>query len=342
MREGTPRSDAAESPVPESRTPADPRVAEPPVREVGPNTSTEKPAGRESRVEPPAGAPGVEPAGSVRPPRERESQPRESQPQAEALPPEPQSEPGVAGQPDAAAVRAVWSEVSAKVRERSRTVEVMLSGATVPAIAGNVIVLHHDSGPLAKRLVEPRNADVLREVLRDVFGVDWEVRCESGPGAAAPDAPPRRSDPPKQPKPQGPKFSRPSRTRSAPPAQPAGPPRRSAPSRNDGPPPEEFPPPDEPPPPYDEPPYDAAPPDTIAPSSSNAPSGGTAPTGSTASPGNTAPPPYDDGPPPPPTAAEEEEMLAEAAQPVPPEGRRDPDEVALELLQNELGAKPID
>jgi DNA polymerase-3 subunit gamma/tau len=35
-------------------------------------------------------------------------------------------------------------------------------------------------------------------------------------------------------------------------------------------------------------------------------------------------------------------MLAEAAQPVPPEERRDPDEVALELLQNELGAKPID
>jgi DNA polymerase-3 subunit gamma/tau len=38
------------------------------------------------------------------------------------------------------------------------------------------------------------------------------------------------------------------------------------------------------------------------------------------------------------TPEEEQEMLAESARPVPPEQRRDPDEVALELLRTELGA----
>lgn len=35
-------------------------------------------------------------------------------------------------------------------------------------------------------------------------------------------------------------------------------------------------------------------------------------------------------------------MLAEAAKPVAPEDRRDPDEVALELLRSELGATRLD
>jgi DNA polymerase-3 subunit gamma/tau len=44
---------------------------------------------------------------------------------------------------------------------------------------------------------------------------------------------------------------------------------------------------------------------------------------------------------PPPEEDDEESMLAEAehAETAP---RRDPEEVALELLQNELGARPID
>ncbi|SLH76526.1 DNA polymerase III subunit gamma/tau DNAZ/X [Mycobacteroides abscessus subsp. abscessus] len=42
------------------------------------------------------------------------------------------------------------------------------------------------------------------------------------------------------------------------------------------------------------------------------------------------------------TAEEEQEMLAEAARPVAPEDRRDPDEVALELLRAELGATRLD
>ena len=67
-----------------------------------------------------------------------------------------------------------------KVRERSRTTEVMLAGAIVRAVEGDTLVLSHESAPLAKRLNEQRNADVIREALKDALGVDWKVRCEVG------------------------------------------------------------------------------------------------------------------------------------------------------------------
>jgi DNA polymerase-3 subunit gamma/tau len=90
----------------------------------------------------------------------------------------------VTGEPNAAAVRSMWTTVREKVRERSRTTEVMLTGAIVRAVEGNTLVLSHESAPLAKRLTEARNADVIREALKDALGVDWKIRCESGPGAA--------------------------------------------------------------------------------------------------------------------------------------------------------------
>jgi DNA polymerase-3 subunit gamma/tau len=95
-----------------------------------------------------------------------------------------------AGEPNAAAVRSMWTTVREKVRERSRTTEVMLAGAIVRAVEGNTLVLSHESAPLAKRLTESRNADVIREALKDALGVNWNIRCETGtaPAAAAPPA----------------------------------------------------------------------------------------------------------------------------------------------------------
>ncbi len=94
-------------------------------------------------------------------------------------------------EPNAAAVRTLWPTVRDKVRQRSRTTEVMLSGATVRAVEDNTLVLSHESAPLAKRLSEQRNADVIAEALKDALGVNWRVRCEAGPSitAAAPEAP---------------------------------------------------------------------------------------------------------------------------------------------------------
>src|ERR1700757_2851847 len=96
-------------------------------------------------------------------------------------PPVPAAETAPApGGLDAAAVRTMWPTVRDKVRERSRTTEVMLAGATVRAVEGNTLVLTHASAPLAKRLSEQRNADVIAEALKDALGVDWRVRCETG------------------------------------------------------------------------------------------------------------------------------------------------------------------
>jgi DNA polymerase-3 subunit gamma/tau len=82
-------------------------------------------------------------------------------------------------EPNAAAVRTLWPTVRDKVRQRSRTTEVMLAGATVRSVEGNTLVLSHESAPLAKRLSEQRNADVIAEALKDALGVDWRVRCEA-------------------------------------------------------------------------------------------------------------------------------------------------------------------
>jgi DNA polymerase III subunit gamma/tau len=187
-------------------------------------------------------------------------------PSREPSPPDPEpvvSEevPVVAGsaEPNAAAVRTLWPTVRDKVRERSRTTEVMLAGATVRAVEGNTLVLSHESAPLAKRLSEQRNADVIAEALKDALGVDWRVRCEAGAASPAPEAP---VAPPRP-------VERPSRRMVPPP-----------------------------------------PPPTEAPADSD--------------------------------TDEEESMLAEAGQDDASTPRRDPEEAALELLQNELGARRID
>lgn len=122
------------------------------------------------------------------PPPEPEPAP---EPKPEPPPPTPAPTPAPApavsapGELNAAAVRSMWPTVRDKVRERSRTTAVMLSGATVLAVEDNTLVLTHEAAPLARRLSEQRNADVIVEALKDALGVNWRVRCETGPPAAA-------------------------------------------------------------------------------------------------------------------------------------------------------------
>ena len=113
----------------------------------------------------------------------------EPEPVSPAPAPEPEPEPVASApapaaaefaEPDAAAVRSMWSTVRDKVRERSRTIEVMLAGAMVRAVEGDTLILSHDSAPLAKRLGEMHNAEVIREALKDALGVNWRVQFESG------------------------------------------------------------------------------------------------------------------------------------------------------------------
>ncbi|MCX5043068.1 DNA polymerase III subunits gamma/tau [Aldersonia sp. NBC_00410] len=311
-REFRPSRVKAETATEPAPTTPDPAPTAPPTPPPTPQPTPEPAPTRPSPD--PTPAPEPEPAPSPQPEPAPEPTVAAEPPAAESVPepepesepaPEPISEPAAAsrpGEPDAAAVRAVWSEVLVKVRERSRTVEVMLSGATIAAVTGGAIVLRHESGPLSKRLVEPRNAEVIKDALRDLFGVEWDVRCETGATNAAARSAPAR--PAANAKPAGlPKFSRPSRTKAERPAEPA---RDAA---------EDWPLPAEPPHDSDEEPSDVA---------------------------YQPPQEHLDGPPLPSTPDEEAEMLAEAAQPVRAEERRDPDEVAIELLSNELGARRID
>ena len=76
-----------------------------------------------------------------------------------------------AGEPDAAAIRRQWSTVLDKVRERSRSLAVMLAGAVVRTVDGGTLVLNHESAPLAKRLGEQRNTEVVEEALKDALGM---------------------------------------------------------------------------------------------------------------------------------------------------------------------------
>ena len=72
-------------------------------------------------------------------------------------------------------VKLAWAKVRRKIREISRTTEIILSGAIVQIKEEKKITIHHESLPLAKRLTEPRNSDVIKEALKSVFGIDWQI-----------------------------------------------------------------------------------------------------------------------------------------------------------------------
>jgi DNA polymerase-3 subunit gamma/tau len=135
----------------------------------------------------PATKPETAPAAEPEPAPAGTSEPKPASPPPVRAPADPVVEAAppaaVTGEPNAAAVRSMWTTVREKVRERSRTTEVMLTGAIVRAVDGDTLVLSHESAPLAKRLTEQRNADVIREALKDALGVDWKIRCEAGAGA---------------------------------------------------------------------------------------------------------------------------------------------------------------
>ncbi|HEY2502313.1 MAG TPA: DNA polymerase III subunit gamma/tau, partial [Mycobacterium sp.] len=230
--------------------PASDSVAPPPPRKrVGAPASGGVPSGPAAAETPAA------------PVRSRKAEPK-PKPVPEPPPvPAPEAAPesvSAPGELNAAAVRTMWPTVRDKVRQRSRTTEVMLAGATVRAVDDNTLVLSHASAPLAKRLSEQRNADVIAEALKDALGVNWRVRCEPVAPAAAAGVPPVSGE-------ANPLAAEVEET----------------------------------------PPSESADADSAQ-------------------------------------REEEEHMLAEAGRSDPSAPRRDPEEVALELLQSELGARRID
>ncbi|MBY0440663.1 MAG: DNA polymerase III subunits gamma/tau [Mycobacteriaceae bacterium] len=141
----------------------------------------------------------VEPAVAPTPAPQQPAEPQRDDPPVPPAANQSSTPAEIPGEPDVTAVRAMWPAVREKVRQRSRTTEVMLAGATVLTLEGDTLVLAHASAPLAKRLTEQRNADVIADAVKDALGVAWRVRCEAGgPGSvevdAAPVVSPQRED----------------------------------------------------------------------------------------------------------------------------------------------------
>ncbi len=130
----------------------------------------------------------VPPAGRPKPPdpdlKRPETQNLETQ-NRETQNRETQRQP-VAGQLDAAAVRRVWQALLDAVREQSRATQALFSNSTASAVQGSTLVLTLPTAPLARRLGEERNVEMIKKALRDVLGVDWQVRCEHASGEAGP------------------------------------------------------------------------------------------------------------------------------------------------------------
>ncbi len=268
-----PRADGAPTPTP-APAPAQPA----PARAAAPASSAPSEApgktfqrpSRSSEPEPAAQqAPRAEP---VPPPVARPAEPAAATQEEPPPAPEPLPEGSIAVGIDAAAVRRAWPGILDRVKGSIRSTAAMLANATVKSVEGDTLVLSIAAAPLARRLSEQRNTDVISAALRDELGVAWRVRCEHGEGGSAPAA--------------GRAPAAPAQAPPQPPARPSftPPQRRGAPVSNNEPPPPTEPPPDE-----------------------------------------------------------EEEMRAEAAADRGQQSaRRDPEEVAIELLTSELGARALD
>jgi DNA polymerase-3 subunit gamma/tau len=195
----------------------------------------------------------------------------------------------------------VWRDVKAAVNERSKRVGPMLQNASLRGLAGGVVLFAHDFPPMTARLQEPHNAEFIQEAVREVLGESWEVRWDSA-GSHSPTPVAPQARPPAGGRTGAQTYARKSRASGAPAPDTAAP----APMAEDVPPPEE--------PAYPGFPDDGAEPEhspgggDIA-GSEVAGSGGSA-SGGTPGGGGRA-------------------------------DQRHPDDVALELLERGLGAKPI-
>ena len=148
----------------------------------------------------PAGAAGVRDP-EVAPPTEPEPPAPPTEPTATA-----QAVGGVTGRAlDAAAVRRVWPDVMEEVKRRKRTPHAMLADAQVVAVEGRHLVLAFPQEVLARRFSDPVNTSFLVDSLREVLGVEWEIRCVAGDAASRAQATPPGDGPhahPAEPPPQ--------------------------------------------------------------------------------------------------------------------------------------------
>lgn len=91
---------------------------------------------------------------------------------------------------DVHAVLALWPQLLEAVRQRSRATESMLRVVRVHAVRDRVVVLRAAPGPLARRLAEARNQEVLSGAAAEVFGPGWTVQWDRANGETEDDMDP--------------------------------------------------------------------------------------------------------------------------------------------------------
>lgn len=121
---------------------------------------------------------------------------RQSQTQAAQAPaqPEGQGQGASASGDDGHLVEAVkrkWVELRGSVGKRNKVAEIMLAEARVLGFRDNTLTLGHTTGALAERINAPANNSVIVDVLREEFQREIEVNCVVGtdPKTAGFDAP---------------------------------------------------------------------------------------------------------------------------------------------------------
>ena len=187
----TPQKPQGQEPQPQRQEAGDPWQRE---RQIPQAKVPEQQSAQSAQSEAPHSAPAQE---KHREPLEKPVPARaeETAPEAAAQPasqPAPQTQ--AAAKPDgdfAEAVREKWVALRGSVGKRNKVAEIMLAEARVLGFRDGALTLGHTTGALAERINAPANNAVIVEVLKEEFQRDVAVNCVVGtdPKTAGFDAP---------------------------------------------------------------------------------------------------------------------------------------------------------
>ena len=180
-----------QEPQPQRQEAGDPWQRERQIpQEKAPEQETQQPAQSEAPHPAPAQEEHREPLEKPLPARAEETAPEAAaQPASQ---PAPQTQ--AAAKPDgdfAEAVREKWVALRGSVGKRNKVAEIMLAEARVLGFRDGTLTLGHTTGALAERINAPANNAVIVEVLKEEFQRDVAVNCVVGtdPKTAGFDAP---------------------------------------------------------------------------------------------------------------------------------------------------------
>ena len=146
----------------------------------------QKPEPQQQPEQQPAEEPKQDTWGQPRPTGAQQAAQPEQKPEPQ---PEPQSEPQADAQADPAPaneedllgqIKARWEGVRAGIGKRNKVAEIMLAEARILGLRYGTLILGHTTGALAERINAPSNNDVIVEVLKDEFNQELKVHCVIG------------------------------------------------------------------------------------------------------------------------------------------------------------------